>query len=202
MWAILITLLAAPAPLTSVNAGSLDDLVLQVTTPPVSYKTQLPVSYETHSQATLDSNGVVARSFDAYREYDAELEECYDGDTCTFTVHLRGDHKGDYGLGIVAEPYPLVHSVRRVNQHVRLCDINAPEIKPGPNKKAIKSRDDLVTWIRAAKTVQLKVPQNRHGDAYEKYGRLLAYIIADDVDLNRKQLTSGNAKPFIQCGGL
>ena len=131
------------------------------------------------------------------KKYPATFKGCYDGDTCTFDLVL-GNEEIDLGLGIVEQRITI-----RKDQKIRLCDINAPELKP-PNAAATKARDDLVSWISAAKTLSLRVPQKKtcidsSCDQFEKYGRLLGYIFADDVNLNQKQLAVGNAVSFIQC---
>jgi endonuclease YncB( thermonuclease family) len=135
------------------------------------------------------------------KSYPAQFKNCYDGDTCTFDLTLS-DQVLEVGLGITERII-----ITRANQTLRLCDINAPEIKPGPNPAAIKARDDLVTWITAARNVQILVPQKPNCipapgtscDSFEKYGRLLAYIVADDINLNQRQVTEKNAVPFILC---
>ena len=135
------------------------------------------------------------------KSYPAQFKNCYDGDTCTFDLTLS-DQTFDVGLGITQRII-----ITRANQTLRLCDINAPEMKPGPNPAAIKARDDLVKWITTAKSVQIQVPQKPNCtsppeiscDSFEKYGRLLAYIVADGVNLNQQQVTQNNAVPFILC---
>ncbi len=132
------------------------------------------------------------------KDYSVIFKGCYDGDTCTFDV-IIDDTTAQFGFGVTQRTITT-----RVGQKVRLCDINAPEMKPGPNPAAIKARDDLVNAIRGAKKVILKVPQKANCDGkscdnFEKYGRLLGYIYADGVNLNRAQLMKDNAVPFMKC---
>jgi endonuclease YncB( thermonuclease family) len=132
------------------------------------------------------------------KSYPAVFKECYDGDTCTFDLTLD-DRTRDLGLGLTEQVI-----LSRRNQKVRLCDINAPELKPGPNPPAIKARDDLVKWITGAKVLEVRVLQksnctDANCDEFEKYGRLLVYILADGVNLNQLQVTNKNAVPFILC---
>ena len=134
------------------------------------------------------------------RYYPANFVDCYDGDTCTFDLTL--DQRNNViGLGITEQVSIVKH-----HQHIRLCDINAPELHPAPNTTAIKAKTDLINWIKAAKNIQLVIAQKPNCaltdpgcDEYEKYGRLLGYIIADGVNLNQKQVEVGNAQPFIMC---
>lgn len=131
------------------------------------------------------------------KEYDAIFKTCYDGDTCTFDIVID-DQTIQAGF---ATSQRIITTKK--NQKIRLCDINAPELKP-PNPAAVKARDDLVQAIKAAKKVTIKVPQKKNCnsdacDAFEKYGRLLGYIYADGVNLNEWQLEKGNAVPFIKC---
>lgn len=132
------------------------------------------------------------------KSYVGTFRGCYDGDTCTFDLILS-DSVADIGAGLTQRTI-----ITKMAAKVRLCDINAPEIKPGPNPAAIKARDDLVKWISAAKAVTVEVPQKPNCvgqpcDKVEKYGRLLGYIVADGVNLNERQITKGNAVPFMGC---
>ena len=141
---------------------------------------------------------IAAASPPATKIYPAIFRSCYDGDTCSFDLVLS-DVTSDIGAGIT-QRIVIVKTDK-----VRLCDINAPEIKPGPNPAAIKARDDLTKWISSAKALMVEVPQKPNCvsgaacDKVEKYGRLLGYVIADGVNLNERQLATGNAVPFMAC---
>ncbi len=134
----------------------------------------------------------------APKVYPARFVECYDGDTCTFDITVS-DEQQDL-------PFNLRQRIvlTKTNQKVRLCDINAPEMKGPANAAATKARDDLVDWIRNAKTLELQIAQRTSCadalcDKTEKYGRLLGWIVADGINLNQQQLQRGNAAPYILC---
>lgn len=132
--------------------------------------------------------------------YPAQLVDCYDGDTCTFNIVVA---EKDVSLG----QNLMQHiTITRKDQRVRLCDINAPEMKGDAKVAATKARDDLLSWIRNAKTIELRAAQKNiceeeTCDSIEKYGRMLGWIYADGVNLNAKQVESGNAVPYIKCAG-
>src|SRR3982750_3557797 len=114
------------------------------------------------------------------KSYPARFVGCYDGDTCTFDVTIS-DEEQDL-------PFNLRQRMvlTRTNQKVRLCDINAPEMKGPAVAAATKARDDLLRWIKAAKTLELFIAQRSTCeddlcDKTEKYGRLLGWIVADGV---------------------
>lgn len=125
------------------------------------------------------------------KSYYATFHSCYDGDTCYFDFHLGAAVGLGISLGAVMP-----------KQGVRLCDINAAEIKGGTaatRAKAKRVRDTLKRWLRDAKSISVAIPQkpncdpNIHAncDLTEKYGRWLGYVIADGVDLNKKLLDKG-----------
>lgn len=136
------------------------------------------------------------------RQYEVKVTRCYDGDTCTVDFHVAAP----VGLGIEVG---AVFS----KQGVRLCDIDAPELRGGTEESKLlarMSRDTLLSWIEKANRVQLLVQQKKkcdwsrsnNCDAKGKYGRWLGYIIADGVNLNQKLVESGLAVEYrIKCGG-
>jgi len=106
--------------------------------------------------------------------YNAELVSCYDGDTCRFNIDTGIDR------------------VWVMNRVVRLCDIDTPEVTENP-KVAKFARDMLVKWIKAGTKLQIKVPEKKK---YGSFGRLLAWVIVNDRNLNEKLLEQGLAEPF------
>jgi len=122
------------------------------------------------------------------KTYDVMVIDCYDGDTCTLDFHLSAD----VGLGII------LGSIF-TRQPVRLCDIDTPEMRGGTDETkaaAVKARDTLLAWLKAAKQVKFMVPQNTKGDMKGKYGRWLGYLLADGVNLNQKLVEEGLAEPY------
>ena len=102
---------------------------------------------------------------------DVIWHRCYDGDTCTFTIHgvhpLLGDKIG-----------------------VRLAGIDTPEIRgqcPSEKQKAIEARDFLVQHLENADEIILA--ETERG----KYFRLVAVIYADGVNLNEEMVRAGHA---------
>jgi len=133
---------------------------------------------------------ILAAALTAQGEYSASFVSCYDGDTCTFNVHL--------GMDVVL-----------VDQHVRFCDVNTPEIRPlATREAATKARDALVGWLKEAKKVVLRVPQKKNCnvaagdtgcDKRGKYGRWLVYVLADTINLNQRLVTEGFAESYLEC---
>jgi endonuclease YncB( thermonuclease family) len=126
-----------------------------------------------------------------FKRYYATFHSCYDGDTCYFDFHLGAGVGLGVSLGAVLP-----------KQGVRLCDIDAPEIRGGTaasKAAARKARDALASWLKAAKDIQVEIPQKNNCDytlhvncdKTEKYGRWLGYIWADGVNLNKKLLENG-----------
>jgi endonuclease YncB( thermonuclease family) len=121
------------------------------------------------------------------RPYPAALVDCYDADTCRLDIHL--------GLGLVMTDQP-----------VRLCDIDAPEMRVLEQKAAaIVARDWLLGQLRATPTIEVQVSQKRtcvasRGvcDQRDKYGRWLVYLVAGGVNLNRRLVELGYAKPYVE----
>lgn len=132
--------------------------------------------------------------------YDASLLRCYDGDTCDFDFHLKTIATLGFNIRL-----DVVNTLK--NQSVRLCDINAPEIRALDTKVAgIASRDRLISLIKSAKLLQVAVVQKpkctiSEGtcDVNEKYGRWLVYLIADGINVNNKLIEDGFAIKYLSC---
>lgn len=126
-----------------------------------------------------------------FRVYDVKLRRCYDGDTCYFDIYL--------GFGNVM-----------LDQAVRLCDIDTPEIRPLVTREAAEqSRLALVNWIYAATEIELHVLQkkdcritdNKMCDDDGKFGRYLVYIYGDGRNLNAAMVEDGHAKILTDKAG-
>ena len=106
--------------------------------------------------------------------YRAAFRSAYDADTIRLDV--------DAGFGIVL-----------TNQPFRLMGINAPEMR-GPEREAGKrARDFLREYVKGkALTVQTFKSSNKG-----KYGRWLAVLYADDVNVNQLLVREGHATPFM-----
>jgi micrococcal nuclease len=109
-------------------------------------------------------------------EYNAVIRSVYDGDTCRADI--------DCGFGIWTS-----------NQSLRLLGIDAPELgKPG----GIEARDYLRKLIPVGSNVVIHTVK----DETEKYGRLLASIVATgpngaEVNVNQQMISDGHAVPYF-----
>lgn len=105
--------------------------------------------------------------------YEAKITRVVDGDTVHADINL--------GFNVVLRDVSL-----------RLFGINAPEMKGETHEEGKKSQSRLEGLV-LGKVVVLKT----HKDKREKYGRLLAEIWDGDVDVNKKLVAEGFAKPFM-----
>ena len=103
-------------------------------------------------------------------EYSAIITKVYDGDTVTADI--------DLGFGIWTK-----------KQKLRLSNINAPEVR-GANKLAgINSRDALRGKILGKKVI-VKTKKDKKG----KYGRWIAEVWIDNLNVNNWLVKNGYAK--------
>jgi len=100
--------------------------------------------------------------------YKAYISEVYDGDTCTATV--------DLGMRVSME-------IR-----IRLYGINAPELRGSEKGNGVRSREYLRNLI-LGKNVIIKT----YKDKTEKFGRWLAEIFVDNVNVNNVMVEDGYA---------
>lgn len=108
--------------------------------------------------------------------------DCYDGDTCRAVL--------DLGL-----------SVSLLDQPLRLCDIDAPEMRGATNVQGMMARDWLVTKLRHANRVYVEIPHRKGRYRRDKYGRWLAWIWAcsranECIQLNSAMVAEGHAVPY------
>jgi len=121
-----------------------------------------------------------------FARYHATPKSCYDGDTCTMDLHL--------GLGVTL-----------TSASIRLCDIDTPELRGPEKERAQAARKRVIELTMVADRVEVWVPQKmRCGpskcDKSDKYGRILGWIIADGIEVNRLLVKEGLAEPYMeQC---
>lgn len=76
-------------------------------------------------------------------------------------------------------------------QKIRLLGINTPEVRGSERAKGLVSRNRLRELI-VGKDVIIATHKDKGG----KYGRLLATIYLDGVDINQLLIDEGLAKPY------
>lgn len=106
-------------------------------------------------------------------KYKAIIVSVYDGDTCTADI--------DLGFGIWMK-----------DQKLRLYGINTPEMR-GEEKERGKEVRDYVRQLILGKEVIVETQKDKAG----KYGRWLATIWIDDINLNEKLILEGKAEEYI-----
>tara|TARA_R110002020_G_scaffold13283_6_gene48125 strand:+ start:5752 stop:6144 length:393 start_codon:yes stop_codon:yes gene_type:complete len=111
----------------------------------------------------------------AIKSYNAELVSCYDGDTCT--VNLIG-----------------VDKVWGYERKIRLLGIDTPEMRGAAKLAAIKARDALLYHLHNKK-LRIEINENKPMD---NFGRLLAVLFADKVNINLLMLELGLAKQYVK----
>ena len=107
------------------------------------------------------------------RCYDAHVNSVYDGDT----------FRADVDLGF---------SLTLANQRVRILEIDAPEIRPlATRTEAERVRDILIERI-GDRTVVICTEARE----FDSFGRILAYVFLDGVDIGRWLLEEGLVEPY------
>jgi endonuclease YncB( thermonuclease family) len=104
--------------------------------------------------------------------YKAKILDVYDGDTVTALVDLGFLHFQEMKL--------------------RLYGIDTPELRGEERDKGIIVRD-IVRDMILDKEVEIHSYKDKQG----KYGRYLANIIVDGVDVNQWLVDNGHAKPYF-----
>lgn len=105
-------------------------------------------------------------------QYKAKIIDVYDGDTVTAMVDLGFYHYQQMKF--------------------RLYGINTPEIRGEERERGLVVRD-----IMRAMILDKEVTINSYKDKQEKYGRYLANIIVDDIDLNLWLVQNGHAEEYM-----
>jgi len=103
-------------------------------------------------------------------KYETEIISVYDGDTVTARVHLGLD-------------------ISKIEK-LRLYGLNAPEVRGSKRYEGLKSRDALRAKLKNAEVVHIYTMNDKRG----KYGRLLAIIHADGVNINKWLIEEGFAE--------
>ncbi|HET8803484.1 MAG TPA: thermonuclease family protein [Aequorivita sp.] len=105
-------------------------------------------------------------------QYKAKIIDVYDGDTVTAMVDLGFYHFQQMKF--------------------RLYGINTPEIRGEERERGLVVRD-----IMRAMILDKEVTINSYKDKQEKYGRYLANIIVDEIDLNLWLVQNGHAEEYM-----
>lgn len=105
-------------------------------------------------------------------QYKAKIIDVYDGDTVTAVVDLGFYHFQQMKF--------------------RLYGINTPEIRGEEREKGLVVRD-----IMRAMILDKEVTINSYKDKQEKYGRYLANIIIDGIDVNQWLVLNGHAEEYM-----
>lgn len=104
--------------------------------------------------------------------YKAFIKDVYDGDTVTAVVDLGFLHYQEMKL--------------------RLYGIDTPELRGEEREAGIVVRDILRSMI-----LEKEVEIHSYKDKQGKYGRYLATIIIDEVNINQWLVDNGHAKPYL-----
>jgi len=78
-----------------------------------------------------------------------------------------------------------------VNKTIRMGGINAPEKNTEAGQLAKTALTDMLVGNLIVQTI---------GDKTEKYGRLLALLFIDEVNVNDEMVLTGHAKPYTGHG--
>jgi len=105
-------------------------------------------------------------------QYRAKIIDVYDGDTVTAMVDLGFYHFQQMKF--------------------RLYGINTPEIRGEEREKGLVVRDILRAMI-----LDKDVTINSYKDKQEKYGRYLANIVIDGLDVNLWLVQNGHAQEYM-----
>ncbi len=105
-------------------------------------------------------------------QYKAQIIDVYDGDTVTAMVDLGFYHFQQMKF--------------------RLYGINTPEIRGEEREQDIVVRDILRAMI-----LDKEVTINSYKDRQEKYGRYLANIVIDGLDVNLWLVENGYAQEYM-----
>ena len=104
--------------------------------------------------------------------YKAHIKDVYDGDTVTAVVDLGFLHYQEMKL--------------------RLYGIDTPELRGAEREEGLKVRD-LVREMILDKEVEIHSYKDKQG----KYGRYLATIIVDGINVNQWLVDNGHAQPYL-----
>jgi len=129
-----------------------------------------PALSQTTSNKALTTDSQTSDSPDCFFTYKAIIHSVYDGDTVTADIDL-GFHTWIHG------------------EKLRLARINAPELRGEERPAGLQARD----WLREqilSKTVIIHTIKDKKG----KYGRYIAEIILDGININDALVSNGSAQ--------
>ena len=107
------------------------------------------------------------------------LVECIDGDTCRFDFH---------------ETHPVLGKVTFHGHVVRLADVDTPEsYRPeceAERELGDRAKDYAEALLRGARRITVVVLMKG------RYGRLIARVLADGVDVSQALIEEGLGRPY------
>ncbi len=112
----------------------------------------------------------ISMKIEANYVYRAELERVVDGDTVDMLV--------DCGFSIYT------------GQRLRLYGINTPEIRGAERPAGLAAKEYVINRFSEAEDVVIRTIRDKKG----KYGRYLAVIYLDGVNLNEELVREGHAE--------
>lgn len=104
-------------------------------------------------------------------QYKAKIIDVYDGDTVTAMV--------DLGFLVFQE------------MKLRLHGVDTPELRGSEREDGLRVRD-----ILREKILDKEVVIHTYKDKRGKFGRYLARVVLDDLDINQWLLDEGHGKPY------
>lgn len=105
--------------------------------------------------------------------YRATVRSIYDGDTIRADIDLGFD-------------------IWQMNVSLRLFGIDAPEVRGVERADGLKTKDWLVKRIPPGTEIVIETIK----DQREKYGRYLAIIYFDNININEQMVNEGYADPY------
>jgi micrococcal nuclease len=115
---------------------------------------------------------------DNFYKYKAHITKIYDGDTPTADISL--------GFGVIIK-----------NQKIRLFGIDTPELKGGSEedkKHGYQARDFLIEKILNKDVTLHTIKTKNNEDKKGKFGRWLAIIFYNGININKLLVDQGYAK--------
>jgi micrococcal nuclease len=108
-------------------------------------------------------------------EYRARVASVYDGDTIRVNIDLGFD-------------------TWKLNETIRLYGIDTPEIRGAERPEGLIAKDYVVSKLPVGKEITILTLRDRK----EKYGRYLAIVFCDGVNLNEELVDKGLAREYLK----